>query len=149
MAGYEVEDTTYTLEFDDRPGAEIICRAGSMEQHLEALSLDWVLERGALQRRYPGDDEAQMAELYRLYDLFAAHIQSWNMERRGQPVPTTADGLLSLDREFVRTATLAWLRGVFGISAPLEQPSGPTETESFDESSIPMVIPQSPMPLAS
>lgn len=148
MAGYEVKDTTYTLEFDDRPGAEIVCRAGSMAQHLEALSLDWVLDRGALQRRYPDDDEAQMAELYRLYDLFAAHIQSWNMELKGQPVQATADGLLSLDREFVKTATLAWLRGVFGISAPLEQPSGLIGTESFDERSIPMVIPQSPMPLA-
>lgn len=149
MAGYEVEDTTYTLEFDDRPGAEIVCRAGSMEQHLEALSLDWTLERGALQRRYPGDDDAQMAELYRLYDLFADHVESWNLERKGQPVPITANGLLSLDRDFVRSATLAWLRGVFGINAPLEQPSGPTETDDFDESSIPMQIPPSPIPLAS
>lgn len=147
--GYEVEDTTYTLEFDDRPGAEIVCRAGSMSEHLEALSLDWVLDRGALERRFPGDDEAQMAELHRLYNLFSAHIVSWNMERKGQPVEISADGLLSLDREFVRAAATAWLRGVFGISAPLEKPSEPTEKDDFDESSIPMQIPQSPIPLAS
>lgn len=146
--GYEVKDTTYTLEFDDRPGAEIVCRAGSMRQHLEALSLDWVLRRELFAQRFRTDEEAN-AELARLYDIFAEHIVSWNLEIKGQPVPITADGLLSLDREFSKAATTAWLRGVFGISAPLEQPSVPTETDNFDESSIPMVIPPSPIPLAS
>lgn len=146
--GYEVEDTTYTLEFDDRPGAEIVCRAGSMSEHLEALSLDWVLTPAAFARRFTTEDEVE-AELSRLFDIFATHIESWNLERKGQPVPITADGLMSLDREFAKLAATAWLRGVFGISAPLEKPSGPTETESFDESSIPMQIPPSPIPLAS
>lgn len=146
--GYEVEDTTYTLEFDDRPGAEIICRAGSMESHLEALSLDWVLHPRAFGQRFHTDEEAK-AELARLYSIFADHIVSWNLERKGQPVPITADGLMALDREFSKAATTAWLRGVFGIDAPLEQPSAPTVTDDFDESSIPMVIPPSPIPLAS
>lgn len=148
MTAYEVEDTTYTLEFDDRPGAEIVCRAGSMESHLEALSLDWVLNREAFGQRFHTDDEVK-AELARLYSIFADHIVSWNLERKGQSVPITADGLMSLDREFTKAATMAWLRGVFGVSAPLGQPSGPTETDAFDESSIPMVIPPSPIPLAS
>jgi hypothetical protein len=146
--GYEVEDTTYTLEFDDRPGAEIVCRAGSMESHLEALSLDWVLNREVFGQRFHTDDEVK-AELTRLYGIFAEHIVSWNLEIKGQPVPITAAGLMRLDREFSKLATTAWLRGVFGISAPLEQPFGPTETDDFDESSIPMVVPQSPIPLAS
>lgn len=148
MTGYEVEDTTYTLEFDDRPGAEIICRAGSMESHLEALSLDWVLTREAFSQRFHTDEEVR-GELARLFSIFADHIQSWNLTRRGQPVPITADGLMSLDRDFARDAATAWLRGVFGLSAPLEQPSGPTETDTFDERSIPMVVPPSPIPLAS
>jgi len=146
--GYEVEDTTYTLEFDDRPGAEIVCRAGSMGEHLEALSLDWVLSPTAFGQRFHTDEEAN-AEIVRLFDIFAQHIQSWNLTRKGEPVPVTADGLLSLDREFAKAAATAWLRGVFGIAAPLEKPSVPTETESFDESSIPMQIPTSPIPLAS
>jgi hypothetical protein len=149
MAGYEVEDTTYTLEFDDRPGAEIVCRAGSMEQHFEALSLDWTLERGALQKRYPDDDEAQEREVRRLYTIFVDHIESWNLTRRKAEVPITVDGLLSLDREFVRTAALAWLRGVFGLSAPLEKRSTDTEKLEFDESSIPMEVIPSSLPLAS
>jgi hypothetical protein len=148
MTAYEVEDTIYTLEFDDRPGAEIVCRAGSVKQHLKALSLDWVLTREAFASRFHTDEEVD-AELTRLFDIFADHIQSWNLTLKRQPVPITADGLMSLDREFAKTAATAWLRGVFGISAPLEQPSGPTETESFDESLIPMVIPPSPIPLAS
>jgi hypothetical protein len=145
--GYEVEDTTYTLEFDDRPGAEIVCRAGSMEQHLEALSLDWVLSPGAFGQRVHTNEEAK-AELARLYGIFAEHIQSWNLERKGQPVPITADGLMSLDREFSKLATTAWLRGVFGLSAPLEKPSTDTETPAFDESSIPMEIMNESIPLA-
>ena len=146
--GYEVEDTTYTLEFDDHPGAEIVCCAGTMASHLEALSLDWVLSREAFSQRFHTDEEVN-AEFARLFGIFAEHIVSWNLTRKGEPVPITADGLMSLDREFAKSATVAWLRGVFGISAPLEQPSEATETDSFDESSIPMVIPPSPIPLAS
>lgn len=146
---YEVEDTTYTLEFDDRPGAEIVCRAGSMEQYLEALTLDWVLQAGALERRFPNDDEAQLKELKRLYGIFVDHIESWNLTRRKKNVPITVKGLLSLDRDFVRLAALSWLRGVFGVSAPLGQSSGSTETPDFDESSIPMEIIQPSIPLAS
>lgn len=148
MAGYEVEETTYTLEFEDRPGAVIVCRAGSMRSHLEALSLDWVLDRAAFGQRFHTDEEVN-AELTRLYDIFAEHIVSWNLTCKGEPVPITADGLMSLDREFTKVAATTWLRGVFGISAPLEQPSAPTSTDEFDESSIPMTIPPSPIPLAS
>jgi hypothetical protein len=145
---YEVEDTTYVLEFDDKPGAEVRCRAGSMGQHLEALSLDWVLEAGALQKRFPDDDEAQKAELLRLYGIFVDHIDSWNLTRRKKDVPITVAGLLSLDREFVRVAAVAWLRGVFGLSAPLGQRSTNTVTPDFDESAIPMEIIPSSLPLA-
>jgi len=146
--GYEVEDTTYTLEFDDRPGAEIVCRAGSMEQHLEALTLDWVLTPQAFANRIHNDDEADR-ELRRLFAIFADHIQSWNLTRKGEPVPITAKGLLSLDREFAKLAATAWLRGVFGLNAPLEQRSTGIGTSDFDESSIPMEIMNQSQPLAS
>lgn len=145
---YEVEDTTYILEFDDRPGAEIKCRAGSMDEHLEALSLDWVLSPDAFGQRFHTDKEVR-AELSRLFGIFADHIDSWNLTRKGKPVPLTADGLMSLDREFARTAAIAWLRGVFGLSAPLGQRSTTTETPDFDESAIPMEIIPSSLPLAS
>lgn len=148
MGKYEVEDTTYTLDFEDRPGAEITCRAGSLRLHLEALSLDWVLRVGEFGRRFHTDDEVT-AELTRLYDIFAGHIVSWNLTQKGEDVPITADGLLGLDREFSKQAAHAWLRGVFNLSAPLEQPSENGETPSFDESSIPMQIPQIPIDLAS
>lgn len=156
--GYEVEDTTYTLEFDDRPGAEVRMRAGSVEDHLAALRLDWVLVPGELARRFPDDDKAQEAEFRRLYSIFVHHVDSWNLERKGQPVPTTVDGLMGLDREFVKPMVTAWLRGVFGLSAPLGQPSSGTETKQSapdsDEISelmqaIPMETPSTPIPLAS
>lgn len=150
--GYEVEDTTYTLEFDDRPGAEVRMRAGSVEDHLAALRMDWVLAPGELQRRHPNDDEAQEAEVRKLYAIFVRHVESWNLERKGQLVPVTVEGVMGLDREFVKPMVTAWLRGVFGLSAPLETHSGDTETTlpepDFDESTIPMEDPQIPIPLA-
>jgi hypothetical protein len=148
MGSYEVEDTTYTLEFDDRPGAEIVCRAGSMDSYLEALSLDWVLSPDAFSQRFRTDDEVR-AELSRLFGIFADHIDGWNLTRKGEPVPITADGLMSLDREFSRPAAVAWLRGVFGVAAPLGRRSAAIEKPEFDESSIPMEIIQPSIPLAS
>ena len=49
-----------------------------------------------------------------LFDTFAAHLVSWNVTVRKEPVPATRSGVGRLADEFVLSIIMAWLTTVTG-----------------------------------
>lgn len=108
--GYEAPGTGTKLDFAGTPheGLEVTIDSvsiGLMTDMLEAYSL---IGSGQL-----GKDELAKAAplLARLFGGFAGVLESWNVTRKGEPVPATLDGVRSLDMMFVLDIIGAWITG--------------------------------------
>jgi hypothetical protein len=118
--GYTPPTKTYTLKFEDHPG--LIVKCGS-------VPLGEINRLSGLVARLTGIDPADkdfdealdaLAALDEVYVGFAGAIKEWNLEiPEGVPVPTTAEGLASLDPEFGFELLTAWLTAAGGVKAPL------------------------------
>lgn len=118
--GFEV-GRTFVLDFGkegetDAYGAEVKVRSMSI-----ATDMEWA-----------------QADQRREAEIMAEHILSWNLQRDGEPVPITADGILSLDRPMVQIIAVEWVRATRGLSAPFDRrlPNGgpspaPVPAEQF------------------
>lgn len=96
--GYEFPDETFPLIFVDGKfaGLKVICTTGSIAQYFAI------------------EDLPPMAEDFRGYieglsKAFVESLVSWNLKRRGKPVPATLDGLLSCHPLLVTTVVNTWL----------------------------------------
>lgn len=65
------------------------------------------------------DLKAAMPVVMRLLGSFGEVLESWNVEKRGEPVPATAEGLRSLDLMFVMAVIGAWVTGTAQAPDPL------------------------------
>ena len=132
MTGYEPDRKVYHLKFEDMPGLEV---AASSLSTGELLELD----------ELAGEKTAAGAR--KLLGLFAGHLLSWNVTEKGNPVPATYEGLLTLDPAFVKAVTDGWTDAFTAVPAPLRNASsgGATTRNSLEASapSIPMT-PASP-----
>lgn len=68
----------------------------------------------------------------RLIDRFGELLESWNVTRRGEPVPPTAEGLRSLDAAFVLEIMGAWLTGSVQADEELGKDSGSGGTSAAE-----------------
>lgn len=68
-----------------------------------------------------------------LLEGFASVLESWNVTRKGEPVPATLEGLRSLGQGFVLTVVGAWLTGQTSADDDLGKgsPSGGTSPEEL------------------
>lgn len=122
--GYRPKRKVFTLEFEgeEYKGLEVKIRGLNTGQMID---LDTA--------RADGTDEAVLAIL----QLMADRLVEWNVEDDGgQPVPTTFDGVRSLDLDFNWAIIDAWQNAVAGVAAPLDEPS--TSTDGSLVASIPM-----------
>lgn len=113
--GYRPKRKIFTLEFEGEAyeGLEVRIRGLNTGQMID---LDTA--------RADGRDEAVIAIL----QLMADRLVEWNVEDDdGQPVPTTFDGVRSLDLDFNWAIIDAWQDAVAGVAAPLDEPSTATE----------------------
>ncbi len=124
--GFEV-GRTFVLDFGkegetDAYGAEVKVRSMSI-----ATDLEW-----------------WEADARREAEIMAEHIVSWNLERDGQPIPITADGILSLDRPMVQIIAVEWVRATRGLSAPFDRRSrnGGPSPEAVPTEQFVMMDPQ-------
>lgn len=67
---------------------------------------------------------------------FADCLVEWNLEKKGEPVPPTLEGLLEQDQDLLIMLVDAWQSGLAGVDAPLETPSRDGEPSLV--ASIPM-----------
>ena len=124
QGGYEPDETLYHLVFEDRPALEVMCREPSVGQLLT------LTEMGALDQK-----TISPARLRDLFALFAGLLDSWNVTRKGEPVPATYEGVVSQSPGFVMEVIGALSKAVAGVdptSPPGSNAGGPSEA------SIPM-----------
>lgn len=140
MAGY-VRDRIYKLKFVDPEyeGLEVRVRPMSIG------ALGMVGELEDLRKR--GITAEDIGKIFELFDLFADHLVSWNLEvekedmpitahaasvpmgplaTRREPVPATRESMRAQDIDFGLSLLYAWMDAVTGVSAPLAgaSPSG-------------------------
>ena len=137
--GYKVKKTIYTLKFEDPDyeGIVVRVRAGSMGSFLDVMGLAGMdLMEGA--DVTIDDMMAGASEVDALFKQFIALVLEWNLEDEdtGEPIPTTVEGLRSLELPFVMTLVGAWMDAMKGTTPGLPQPSG-SGPQSL-EASIPM-----------
>lgn len=122
--GYKPKRKIYTLAFE---GEEY----EGLEVRIRGLNTGQVMDIDAA--RGDGGDGAIVTML----KLMADQLVEWNVEDDyGQPVPTTFEGVRSLDIDFNWAVIDAWQNAAAGVNTPLE--SGSTDGEPALVASIPM-----------
>lgn len=112
--GYRPKRKIYTLEFD---GEEY----EGLEVKIRGLNTGQVMDIDTA--RQDGGDAAIVAML----QLMADQLVEWNVEDDdGAPVPTTFEGVRSLDIDFNWAIIDAWQNAAAGVPAPLESASTST-----------------------
>lgn len=113
--GYRPKKKIYTLAFE---GEEY----EGLEVKIRGLNTGQVMDIDAA--RADGGDSAIVAML----QLMAEQLVEWNVEDdEGQPVPTTFEGVRSLDPDFNWAIIDAWQTAAAGVKAPLDSDSTSTE----------------------
>lgn len=103
MAGFEVPETVAKLVFTDPSfaGLEVACAL---------IPLDELVATAQLARIDPDAiTAAELAKVTQLRDAFAGALRSWNLTRKGKPVPATLAGVKSLDMVFVLQLIEPWV----------------------------------------
>ena len=125
--GYRRQTKTYKLVFRDEEFDGLEVRAKSMP-----LGVFLDMEAAAFEA-----DRGSKEKGLEMMQYFSDVLTSWNVEdEKGNPVPTTVDGLLTQDFDFVQEIIATWKLAMIGVDAPLRQnsPGG----EQFQEGLIPM-----------
>lgn len=113
--GYKPKRKIYTLAFE---GEEY----EGLEVKIRGLNTGQVMDIDAA--RADGGDSAIVAML----QLMAEQLVEWNVEDdEGQPVPTTFEGVRSLDIDFNWAVIDAWQNAAAGVKDPLDSDSTSTE----------------------
>lgn len=122
---YTYKRTTIRLVFDDpdMKGLEIVCRSLPLGEYFELARLKDDVSTEAAQKLMVGFAETV--------------LESWNMrEEDGREIPADLAGFLSLEPAFALKIIGAWIEGVAGVPAPLDENSNSGVT--YPEVSIPM-----------
>lgn len=130
--GYKVHRNIYKLRFEgaEYEGLEVRAKSVALGQFMDMMKLADLKSKKSL-------TEEDRAAIDSLFERFAKVLVSWNLEDDDdKPVPTTKEGLYSLDFEFALLIILAWMDAVAGVSGPLGKPSS-NGSPSLEES-IPM-----------
>jgi len=127
--GYEAPGTGNKLDFTGtaHEGLEVTVDSVPL-----GLLMDIMGSFGALQAMGEQlDIEVAQPVIESLIDNFGQVLESWNVEKRGVPVPATPAGIRTLDFSFFMVIVGAWLTGTAEAPPPLPgtSPSGGTSPE--------------------
>lgn len=131
--GYAVKRTLFNLTFEDPDlaGMQVQAKALSVGQMLKTTDLAKLEDK-----RLPPEQKIPL--MASMFDLFAQALASWNLEEEdGTPIPTSLDGIRSLEPTLALSLIRSWVTATVGVSPPLPQPS-PDGKPSL-EASMPMV----------
>ena len=130
--GFEPQETLYKLTWEDpsMAGLEVTVREPSIGQ---MLSMSDMPASGATV------DTEKVRAVFR---VFAELLESWNVERKGQPVPADYEGVVSQSPAFI-TKIIAALGKDFSKPDPTLPTGSATGERASLESSIPMTPSQS------
>lgn len=114
--GFDAE-TIYNLTFEDGKlsGLEVRAAAPTLGDTLKLAPL------AKFEHQQVGPED--LPTVMPAFEVFAASLIDWNLERRGKPVPATYDGLLQLDPSLAMLLIDAWMRAFVHVATPLAMPS--------------------------
>lgn len=115
--GYRLTERTVTVTDPAFPGLEVEATSMSVQEWMDFTSMG-------------SDGTVTTGDLQASTRIFAQHVRSWNLEdANGELVPLPSNPaervavVLSQPMDLVLAVSTAWLQGVSGVSAPLEQTS--------------------------
>lgn len=128
--GYEAPKRVFKLKFEDEDmqGLEVRATSPSMGDFMEISKLADLANREVTVE--------DLDKVMPVFDLFVDNLQSWNLEKSGEPVPLTRAGLFTGELPWIMKVVDGWMRAVASVPAPLVQPS--QDGEQFPEQLIPM-----------
>jgi hypothetical protein len=129
--GFEV-DSLYRLQW---PADS---RLHGMEVSIRSLSLGTMFRLDGITAAIAAsNDRNEIEDLYReRAAIVALHIDSWNLERQGEPLKVNAENVLTLEARQVGGIIDGWIQAVTAVEPPL--PDGSHNGEPFPEGLIPM-----------
>ncbi len=127
--GYKNKIRTYTLQFADREGLEIVCK-GATTAEIEKMTdlgkaVDTAQDRGS-----------HKLAVLRMYEFFANKVVSWNIEhsevsapdengdcpqcglKEDDPIPATGQNMLCMELDFATEIITAWITAVVSVALP-------------------------------
>ena len=127
--GFEAPGTGNVLDFTGTPyeGLEVTVDSAPLGLLLDIMEGYTAITAEQL------DMTAAAPVLLKLLEQFGKVLESWNVTRRGEPVPPTFEGLKQLDAGFVTAIIGAWLTGTTGADEELgkDSPSGGNSQEEL------------------
>lgn len=142
--GFEFEGNVYNLDFQTPTHRGLKVRAESVPvgefRRLMRLAVELQGDDGE-----PKDKRtftrADAEALDGLIEGFAQALVSWNVKKRGVPVPATPEGLNSMPLEFVFPVITEWFTAVGGVAEESALGKDFASGVTFPESSLPMAPP--------
>lgn len=114
--GYKPKRKTYTLKFEDPEMDGLVVRT-------RGRTVDDAI---AFQAGLPYEEALER---------FADIVIDWNvLDEDDNPVPATAEGMRTLDEEFLVAVMGAFNQAINGVSGPLEKPSNDGEITEIEAS---------------
>lgn len=129
--GYKRQAKVFKLKFEDPEMEGLVVRVrsvklGKLMNLVRAMDLDTA--------RLSSGDLDVIDDVFR---TFTEALVDWNLEdEKGEPVPTTMEGVYSQELDFVMEVIAAWVEVLTGVSSPLAK--GSTDGRTFQEASLPM-----------
>lgn len=111
MTGFEPPSSGQKLDFSDTAYA-------GLEVTMDAISLGELLDIQDLSDA-AADGTAAGSVVRELCARFAKCLESWNVTRKGEPVPPTLEGVLSQDAAFIVAIIQSWQQGMAAAPPPL------------------------------
>lgn len=112
--GFEVKENTARLVFEDPSfdGLEVVCALIPLDELTAAASLASIDPANVT--------PADLAKVQQLRDAFAGALRTWNLTRKGKPVPATLAGVKSLDLLFMLQLIRPWIENSAVVAAEKE-----------------------------
>ncbi len=133
--GFEAPDTLYALTWADDPSM------AGLKVTVKEPSIDALMSMSGM----AADPKAMAAEqIGAIFKVFAGLLDSWNVRRKGVPVPATYEGVISCGPAFI-TKIITAMNKEFTKADPTSPAGSSTGETSGLETSIPMTpLPPSP-----
>ena len=124
MAGFEPPGSGQKLDFSETAYA-------GLEVTMDAISVGDLLDLQDQADAARAEGASAAVAAREMVKRFADHLESWNVTRKGEPVPATLEGALSLDAVFMSVIVKAWTQGTAEAPPPLPggSPSGGSSAE--------------------
>ncbi len=123
--GYKNKTRTYTLQFKDREGLEVMCKGATVAEIEKMTDLGQAVDKAQ-------DRNDKQIAMLRMFDFFANKVISWNIEHseiigdecencglnEDDDVPVYGQNMLCMEFDFATELIQAWITAVVSVALP-------------------------------